>query len=117
MATAIESIYRDLEYARTLIKVSHAIADGEEDATIRRRSMSTTFSSPRSSADSYLEGQENSEDWSVISDSDDRKSRRSSHHSAELRPSPKRTGLAAAVLSVLPDALQGSSAPKPSSRR
>ncbi|THH11780.1 hypothetical protein EW145_g439 [Phellinidium pouzarii] len=116
VATAIESIYRDLEYARSLIKSSNVVEE-EEDATIgeeQRMHTSThsaTFSSPRSSADSYLEsGQEaQSEDWSVISDTDDR---RSSRHSNDLRtqsPISKRNSLAAAVLSVLPEALQLSS--------
>lgn len=113
VATAIESIYRDLEYARTLIKMSRAFADdGEEEATIRDNqrprssTMSTTVSSPRSLSESYAEGQENSEDWSVISDSDGRRSRRSSRHSADLRQSPskgnEKKSLVSTVMSVLP---------------
>ena len=111
VATAIESIYRDLEYARTLIKRAAAV-DGEEDATIRDNqrprssTLSTTVSSPRSLSDSYIEGQENSEDWSVISDSDDKKSRRSSRHSQDLRQSPgkekEKKSLVSTVMSVLP---------------
>lgn len=110
-----------MEYARSLVKLAHTITDGE-DATIREQqrprssTLSTTFSSPRSLADSYVEGHgEHSEDWSVISDSDDR---RSSHHSAELytgSPPSKRGSIAAAVMSVLPDALQPGS-PKNNSR-
>ncbi|KAH8120518.1 UDP-Glycosyltransferase/glycogen phosphorylase [Phellopilus nigrolimitatus] len=105
VATAVESIYRDLEYARTLVK-SRITAEAEEDATIREdqrprsSTFSTTFSSPRSSADSYFEfGQEaQSEDWSVISDQDDR---RSSRHSSDVRgqsPTSKRNSLAACPL-------------------
>ncbi|EJD04268.1 UDP-Glycosyltransferase/glycogen phosphorylase [Fomitiporia mediterranea MF3/22] len=113
VATAIESIYRDLEYARSLVKAPRRSTSADEDETIRERqrpssaSISTTISSPQSITDSYLEAQEaQSEDWSVISDSDDR---RSSRNSSDLRthsPNSKRNSLAAVVLSVLPDALQ-----------
>ncbi|KAI5123707.1 hypothetical protein M0805_000302 [Coniferiporia weirii] len=121
VATAVESIYRDLEYARMLVKSSHPVtaAEDEEDATIRgaqrtrSSTQSTSFSSPRSTAGSYLESvaghEAQSEDWSVISDTDDR---RSSRHSSELltqSPTSKRNSLATAVLSVLPEALQLSS--------
>ncbi|KXN81119.1 Sterol 3-beta-glucosyltransferase [Leucoagaricus sp. SymC.cos] len=79
VATAIESIYRDLEYARSLIKHT-AVVDPEEDAdnehsTIRNRdaSLPNNFS-PGSysgySSSGSVRGAP-SEDWSVISDQED----------------------------------------------
>lgn len=118
VATAIESIYRDLEYARSLIKrgavedISMSDED-EEGATIRHRN------SKRNSRDAAHSGYSSSgstpgalsEDWSVISDQDDRRSSLTSRHSegkSTDRSSQKRNSLAAAVLSVLPDSLTSS---------
>ncbi|KAL5518675.1 ATG26 [Sanghuangporus vaninii] len=119
VATAIESIYRDLEYARSLIKTSRAESENDTIREVRRpqsSNLSTAFSSPQSSADSYVEAQEApSEDWSVISDSDEK---RSSRHSTDMRTqstASKRSSLAAAVFSVLPEVLQPNS-PKSNSR-
>ncbi len=71
VGTAIEAIYRDLDYARSLIKGSTTHDDDAEHATIRerfsrpssrqRRSVDSSASSPRGAAS----------DWSVISDQDD----------------------------------------------
>jgi len=109
-ATAVEAIYRDLEYARSLVKRSvndnileDVIDDG--DATIREYEHRP--SSPHSG---YSSGPgASSEDWSVISDQEDRRSSMGSHRSRNDapvdRPSFKRNSLAAAVMSVLPDAL------------
>lgn len=116
VATAVESIYRDLEYARTLIKAAHVAASSEDDEheTIRvsQRPSSASHSTPErnGSAESHESGREApSEDWSVISDNDDR---RSSRHSdvLERSPSTRRSNLAAAVFSVLPDVLTSTSA-------
>ena len=79
VTVAIESLYRDLEYARSLIK-HHGIDDLEgisevdgEDSTIRNRDdMSPSSFSGYSSAGS-LRGAP-SEDWSVISEQDGRQS-------------------------------------------
>ncbi|KAJ7071464.1 glycosyltransferase family 1 protein [Mycena amicta] len=101
VATAIESIYRDLDYARSLIK--RVVPESDEDldnevegehSTIRDRS---GYSSSGSTA-----GGAGSEDWSVISEQDGRRRSISSQHSDEREPSSKRNSLAAAVLSVLP---------------
>lgn len=115
MANAIESIYRDLEYARSLIKRTPSDIDSEdgEDATIRDHSRRhSTQSTPDRRRSGYSAP---SEDWSVI-DQDDRRSSLNSQNSenkAERSSTYKRNSLAAAVLSVLPDALTSS----PSHRR
>lgn len=122
VATAIESIYRDLEYARTLIKAVRSSVDAvDEDGTIRdERRLSFNFFTPdhRNSGDSTLDSghEAHSEDWSVISDSDERRSsRRSSEHRPQS-PTSKRSSIAAAVLSVLPDAFQPGSPNRGASR-
>ena len=107
MATAIEAIYRDLEYARTLIKRPGAPDErtGEindaEDATIRERGPP---SSPPSRSETSTGGGPPSEDWSVVSDLDDLHSSVGSLNGKGAK-SPKRSSLTAAMLSVLPDAL------------
>lgn len=109
-ATAVEAIYRDLEYARSLVKqrtmrnaLSEAVADIDEGATIRDLERS---SSPQSSYSSSGSGHRaSSEDWSVISDQDDRNNEKSS--------SARRNSLAAAVMSVIPDALHSSPSHRP----
>jgi sterol 3beta-glucosyltransferase len=117
VATAIESIYRDLDYARSLIKrtvVEDADEDDNEHSTIRNRDpvpghvRSPSSTSGHSSTASLRAAP--SEDWSVISDQEDQEGER---HSPEISPnsegrgikqSPsKRTSIAAAMLSVLPD--------------
>jgi hypothetical protein len=110
VATAIEAIYRDLEYSRTLIKRPSAPderADDAEDATIRERGVS---SSPPSRSETRSGGSPTgcgppSEDWSVVSDPDDLHSSVGSLKGAKLS---KRNSLTAAMLSVLPDALTSS---------
>ncbi|KAF8898479.1 glycosyltransferase family 1 protein [Infundibulicybe gibba] len=127
VATAVESIYRDLEYARSLIKRTHTDDDFDSDqdetehSTIRDRM-------PLHSTPERLSGYSSSgsargapsEDWSVISEQDGgRRSSVSSRHSEgrlNRDGSIKRTSFAAAVLSVLPDAF-ASSSPRPSHRR
>lgn len=73
MATAIEAIYRDLDYARSLIKGIAHQDEVAEDATIRERHSRTpssaTRKSGRSSASSGQGGA--TSDWSVISDQED----------------------------------------------
>jgi sterol 3beta-glucosyltransferase len=105
VATAVESIYRDLEYARSLIKrpaVQHSGDEGEGEHiengnTYRRHSRSGSGGAP-------------SEDWSVISSDEERRSSfGSSGHSRSRERPTKKNSLAAAVLSVLPDALTPSS--------
>ena len=83
MGNAVESLYRDMERARSLFP------QRDDDADAMR--------SP---------GAPPSEDWSVISDTDDKKSRRSSRHSQDLRQSPgkdkEKKGIVSTVMSVLP---------------
>ncbi|CAK5280074.1 unnamed protein product [Mycena citricolor] len=104
VATAIESIYRDMEYARSLIKRA---ADSDEDTEDPEHSTIRKSQSGYSSSGSAPAG---SEDWSVISDYETRRMSVSSQHSEvprereRERPS-KRNSLAAAVtgvMSVLP---------------
>ncbi len=80
MGTAVESIYRNLEYARSLIKrrggtIENAVDDGEEDELLTseepgklRQRRQSGYSSSGSTPGAA------SEDWSVISDGDDRPS-------------------------------------------
>ncbi|KAH9044774.1 hypothetical protein EDB85DRAFT_2070865 [Lactarius pseudohatsudake] len=112
VATAIEAIYRDLEYSRTLIK--RPSAPDEQDATIRERGAS---SSPPSRSETRSGGSSAggapSEDWSVVSDPDDlHSSVGSSVKGAKLS---KRNSITAAMLSVLPDALTSSGNRRPGS--
>jgi len=116
VTTAIEAIYRDLEYARSLIKAARAedSSGDEEGGTIRdqqhrsRSLQSTPDRAGASSADSNQGAP--SEDWSVISDPDDKRSSQSRRSgSLDRSPSGKRSTIAAAVLSVLPDSLTHSS--------
>ncbi|KIK49556.1 glycosyltransferase family 1 protein [Suillus luteus UH-Slu-Lm8-n1] len=111
VATAIEAIYRDLDYARSLIKrtphESEAVHDVEGAARDEQNAQSTlerSGSGSRASVDSRRV----SEDWSVISDGDDRRpsgSGRVSDGKLDRSSTFKRSSLAAAVMSVLPDAL------------
>ncbi|EPQ61096.1 UDP-Glycosyltransferase/glycogen phosphorylase [Gloeophyllum trabeum ATCC 11539] len=111
VATAIEAIYRDLEYARSLVKKPHEEPDGEI-ATIRDvepPSSSASGSTPErpSTAQSSVESVDGnaSEDWSVISDggmSD------GPHSRPDMR---RRSSLGAAVLNVMPNVMRRSSSP------
>ncbi|KAH7927370.1 glycosyltransferase family 1 protein [Leucogyrophana mollusca] len=118
VATAIEAIYRDLDYARSLIKhVAHnaEVSPEAEEATLRdghpisssHSTLDRSASRSRySSAGSHRRAP--SEDWSVISDQDDRRSSFGSRRSdgkVDRSSTLKRSSLAAAVMSVLPDAL------------
>ncbi|KAH9486672.1 Sterol 3-beta-glucosyltransferase [Psilocybe cubensis] len=101
VATAMESIYRDLEYARSLIKrqtPEEALEEGAAEESTVRNIDNVSPSSLSSSAGS-VQGAP-SEDWSVISDQEDKRSSLGSYHSENQ--SAQRTSLAAAVLSVLP---------------
>lgn len=77
VATAIEAIYRDLEYSRTLIKRPSAPdehagdANDAEDATIRERGVPSSPPSRSETGGSSTGGGPPSEDWSVVSDPDD----------------------------------------------
>jgi UDP:flavonoid glycosyltransferase YjiC (YdhE family) len=110
VATAIESIYRDLDYARSLIRRHSSGSTDLDGATEQLCDTSTStleHSSPRSRYDS-LGSQRGSEDWSVISDAEDRRSSFSSRRSTgkmDRSATLKRNSLAAAVMSVLPDSL------------
>ncbi|KAJ7275436.1 glycosyltransferase family 1 protein [Mycena haematopus] len=106
VATAIESIYRDMDYARSLIK---RVPDSDDDhdsevdrehSTIRDRPAEQSGYSSSGSTP----GGAGSEDWSVISEQEGRRSSVSSQHSEGRSPdiSSKRNSLAAAVMSVLP---------------
>jgi sterol 3beta-glucosyltransferase len=93
-----------MDYARTLIKrlPTDIDSDDAEDATVKdhnhRWSLRSTPDRPRS-GDSAP-----SEDWSVISEQDDRRSSHNNEGNIETSPH-KRSSLTAAMLSVLPDAL------------
>lgn len=119
VSTAIEAIYRDLEYARTLIKRSGAPdehtgdVNDAEHATIRERG--TPSSLPSRSGGSSTGGGPPSEDWSVVSDLDDLHSSVGSSLSGKGAKLSKRNSLTAAVLSVLPDALTSPSNRRPRS--
>ncbi|KAG1866385.1 hypothetical protein C8R48DRAFT_704904 [Suillus tomentosus] len=114
VATAIEAIYRDLEYARSLIKrdpnESEAAHDvegavrNEQNIVPSQSTLERSGSGSRTSVDSRRV----SEDWSVISDGDDKHppgSGKVSDGKLDRSSTFKRSSLAAAVMSVLPDAL------------
>lgn len=108
MATAIEAIYRDLEYARTLFKRHDDVKDAEH-ATIREKGTpSPPGRSETRSGGSSTGGGPPSEDWSVVSDPDDLYSSVGSSLSGKGTKLSKRSSLTAAMLSVLPDALTSS---------
>lgn len=113
VATAIEAIYRDLDYARSLIRrhssgsTDLVEGDGATEQLCDTSTSTLEHSSPRSRYDS-LGSQRGSEDWSVISDAEDRRSSFSSRRSTgkmDRSATLKRNSLAAAVMSVLPDSL------------
>ncbi|KAG6891077.1 hypothetical protein C0995_014166 [Termitomyces sp. Mi166 len=99
--TAIECIYRDLEYARSLIK--HVDNDDEDNNHTSIRDHERGSQSGYSSSGSVRDAP--SEDWSVISEQDDRRSSLSSSQSLSKETSVNRTTFTAAVLSVLPNSL------------
>ncbi|KAG9314605.1 glycosyltransferase family 1 protein [Chiua virens] len=108
VATAIEAIYRDLDYARSLIRrpSNKAVDVAEGDSVTKQEQLSdaSIHSSPRSRYNSFG-SQQGSEDWSVISDGEDRRSSLSSWRSnskPDRSATLKRNSLAAAVMSVLP---------------
>ncbi|OAX44896.1 glycosyltransferase family 1 protein [Rhizopogon vinicolor AM-OR11-026] len=115
VATAIEAIYRDLDHARLLIKRTpndpetardvEGITGDEQNIPSSPSTLEYSGSGSRNSEDS----RRGSEDWSVISDSDDKRSsfgsRRVSDGKLDRSSTFKRSSLAAAVMSVLPDAL------------
>ncbi|KAG6837882.1 hypothetical protein H0H93_013035 [Arthromyces matolae] len=109
VATAIECIYRDLEYARSLIK--HVDIDGEEAEHVAVVNHGGSQSSYSSSGSPQVAP---SEDWSVISEQDDRRSSFGSSQSLTRDTPANRTSFTAAVLTVLPDYLVPGS---PKSRR
>jgi len=113
VATAIEAIYRDLYYARSLIRrPSNGTTDLMEGDTATKEEQffdvsTSTGRSTRSRYDS-IGSQRSSEDWSVISDAEDKRSSFSSRRSSgkmDRSATLRRNSLAAAVMSVLPDSL------------
>lgn len=99
VATAIEAIYRDLDYARSLIKrPPNAVEEAEESPTPEGAGSRSRYDSGGS--------QRGSEDWSMVSDPDESRSSFGSRRSDPT--SLKRHSLAAAVMSVLPGALASS---------
>jgi sterol 3beta-glucosyltransferase len=119
VATAIESIYRDLEYARSLIKRSN-INDEESNLGPTTKEEDSLPSGSHSGSGYSSSGSAHraaSDDWSIISEQDDRRSSMSSQPSEgrlTRECSAKRTSFTAAVLSVLPDSFVPGS---PRSRR
>ncbi|KIM67036.1 glycosyltransferase family 1 protein [Scleroderma citrinum Foug A] len=96
---AIEAIYRDLEYARSLIKrPPSAVEEVEQGPTVSEDPV------PRPRYDS-AGSHPGSEDWSVISDLERRSSFGSRRSDGKIDPSSlhKRNSLTAAMMSVLPD--------------
>jgi sterol 3beta-glucosyltransferase len=119
VSVAIEAIYRDLEYARslTLKRKGTFVPPHEEgqdpEKAVRRRSFSLFQSFPNTperpstrSSNGSVTGAV-SEDWSVISDQEDHRS--SSSRQSEQSPPAKRRSLTAAMLSVLPDTFSAGS--------
>ena len=116
MRNAIESIYRDMEYARSLTLkrrtgLTQNAKAGDNDAEteksppkIRRLSLSLPRGverpSTRSSDDSAAGAA--SEDWSVISDPEDVVKR---SFCDKKQPQGRRRSLTSVVLSALPDSL------------
>lgn len=123
VSTAIEAIYRDLEYARSLtIKrrnnagLPHDEGHDTENATIRK--LSSPFSSvpqtpERPSTRSSLGSATGaaSEDWSVISDQEEQNLSPSKRNTAEPTSPPAKRRSLIAVLSALPESFSPSSSP------
>lgn len=115
VATAIECLYRDLEYARSLVKRMDSDDDEDNEHTTVRNPDASGSQSGYSSSGSVRGAP--SEDWSVISEQDDRRSSVGSRQSISRDTSANRTSLTAAVLSVLPDSLTSASPRSPSRPR
>lgn len=104
VATAVEAIYRDLEYARSLIKKRGSDHDDLFDETDGEDTTTQDNSNPRPSGVStsgYSSAgsmRASSEDWSVVSDAEDHRSPPRN----DAAQAHKRNSLAAAMLSVLP---------------
>jgi len=115
VSTAIESIYRDLEYARSLIKRTHHDDEESDSSPPTNKDADSPPSGSHSGSGYSSSGSAQrapSEDWSLISDQDDRRSSISSQHSEgrlTREYSAKRTSFTAAVLSVLPDSFAAGS--------
>lgn len=99
VSTAIESIYRDLEYARSLIKRQrNEESDGEAEtdlSTIRDHDHRVSYS-PESYSGYNSSGSVRgapSEEWSVISDQDDRRSSIGSRRNNKDKRSSQRRSL------------------------
>ncbi|KAH7883851.1 glycosyltransferase family 1 protein [Phlebopus sp. FC_14] len=115
VAIAVEAIYRDLDYARSLIRqpssgATENINDAGEEQLLDS-SQSTSYPSDPRSRYSSLGSQRGSEDWSVISDGEDRRlsvGSRKSEGKLDRSLTFKRNSITAAVMSVLPDALTSS---------
>nr|GAT43674.1 UDP-glucose:sterol glycosyltransferase [Mycena chlorophos] len=102
VATAIESIYRDMDYAKSLIKRVVPDSDDDLDDEVEGEHSTTRHSHSGYSSSGSAAGGRGSEDWSVISEQDGRRMSVSSQQSDDREASSKRNSLAAAVLSVLP---------------
>ena len=108
VSTAIESIYRDLEYARSLIKRANADDEETDSDHLTHKDRDNPLSGSGSHSGYSSSGSARrtpSEDWSVISEpqSDPPSSVSSQYNEGRLTSSAKRTSFTAAVLSVLPD--------------
>lgn len=110
VATAIEAIYRDLDYARSLVKrrqTGLTNEDETEQETIRdhRRQPSGSPTGLDSSGYSSAGGAA-SEDWSVISDAEGDTRRSSISRDTSGRSSKRNSAFTSAVLSVIPDSFK-----------
>jgi sterol 3beta-glucosyltransferase len=122
----VESIYRDLEYARSLIK-KRPPTDDDTDNGVNGDGVASRDPKKQQAAGSGYSSSGSgqgapSEDWSVISDLeesrlDEPRSSLSAHHGDSKVASDIRHSLAAAVMAVLPESLSSrrSSSPKPPS--
>ena len=123
VATAIESIYRDLEYARSLIKHT-PVEDSGDDANNEHSTTRNPDLFPNSFSPSSYHGYDSvdsmrrppSEDWSVISDMEHPNKERQSSVGSQfnegkgIKDSPsKQKSITATVLSVLPSSLTSAS--------
>jgi hypothetical protein len=109
VSTAIEAIYRDLDYARSLIRQpsNHSPDATEEEQSFDSPTSAVDHSGYRPRHDS-LGSRRGSEDWSVVSDGEDKRSSfgsRKSEGKMDRSGTLRRSSLAAAVMSVLPESL------------
>ncbi|KDQ54854.1 glycosyltransferase family 1 protein [Jaapia argillacea MUCL 33604] len=110
VATAIEAIYRDLEYARSLIKrgAPEDVVPDVENTALRDSQDSTPQSTLERPGTGDSSSERASEDWSVISEHEGQRRTSFGSRQSEIKAdqtAAKRSSLSAAVLSVFPTGL------------